>query len=246
MSAEPHEDGFISGVHNYCDRWCERCAFSSRCRAFAIEMTLAVDGFEGELAAAAEGLESAPGQEGSGFDFALEEAEAAVSEEDIEREMLRHDAAWLVVDTHPLMEAVKALTKLAEPLIEGAGRRAESGGAEAEAFRDPLEILCRYRYLVQAKIHRALLGREEDRDPNEEEEPFPSDADGSAKIAHITCAAARDAARRLGDLDPALAPPAHVYAQAADRALGLIDQAFPGHRTFRRPGFDDTADTKEA
>ncbi len=30
------------------------------------------------------------------------------------------------------------------------------------------------------------------------------------------------------------------YAQAADRALGLIDQAFPGHRSFHRPGFDDT------
>ncbi len=241
MSAEPHEHGFIPGIHNYCDRWCERCAFRSRCRAYAIEMTLAVDGFEGELAAAAEGLESAPGEEGPGFDFALEEAEAAVTETDIEREMLRHDAAWLVADTHPLMEAVKTLTKLAEPLIEGAGRRAESGGADAEAFREPLEVLCRYRYLVQAKVHRALLGREEDRDAEEEEEgdPIPSDADGSAKIAHISCAAARDAARRLGDLDPALAPPAAVYAQAADRALALIDQAFPGHRSFRRPGFDD-------
>ncbi|MBK9357090.1 MAG: hypothetical protein IPN08_06850 [Bacteroidales bacterium] len=21
----------ISGIHNYCDRWCERCAFTSRC-----------------------------------------------------------------------------------------------------------------------------------------------------------------------------------------------------------------------
>ena len=28
-------DGFIVGVYNYCDRWCERCAFTSRCRVFA-------------------------------------------------------------------------------------------------------------------------------------------------------------------------------------------------------------------
>jgi hypothetical protein len=28
---------FISGIYNYCDRWCERCAFTSRCFLYAIE-----------------------------------------------------------------------------------------------------------------------------------------------------------------------------------------------------------------
>src|SRR5690349_14109569 len=28
---------FISGIYNYCDRWCERCAFSSRCLLYASE-----------------------------------------------------------------------------------------------------------------------------------------------------------------------------------------------------------------
>ena len=28
-------DGFIVGIFNYCDRWCERCALTSRCRVFA-------------------------------------------------------------------------------------------------------------------------------------------------------------------------------------------------------------------
>jgi len=241
MTEERHEHGFIPFIHNYCDRWCERCAFSSRCRAFAIQMAIAVEGFEGEPAGAAEDLESAPGEGGPGFDCVDEEAGEAVTEADIEREMLRHDAAWLVADAHPLMEMVKALTKLAEPLMEEAGRRAESGGTEAEPFREPLEVLGRYRYLVQAKIHRALLGREEDPDLDETGQPIPSDADGSAKIAHITCAAARDAALRLGALDPALAPLAAPYVQTADRVLGLIDQAFPAHRSFRRPGFDDIA-----
>src|SRR5689334_464552 len=31
---EVHE-GFIVGIFNYCDRWCEACAFTSRCRLFA-------------------------------------------------------------------------------------------------------------------------------------------------------------------------------------------------------------------
>ncbi len=28
---------FISGIHNYCDRWCERCQFTSKCAVYAIE-----------------------------------------------------------------------------------------------------------------------------------------------------------------------------------------------------------------
>lgn len=236
---EEHEHRFIPGIHNYCDRWCERCAFSSRCRAFAIEMTIAVDGFEGELAAAAADLAPDPGEEGPGFDFLAEAEDEAATDPEIEREMLRRDAQWLVADAHPLMEMAKTLTKLAEPLIEGTSGRAEAGGKEAEAFRGPLEVLCRYRYLVQAKIHRALLGREEGPDLDDEGRPIPSDADGSAKIAHITCGAALEAARRLAALDPALALPVAAYAQTAERILRLIDQAFPGHRAFRRPGFDD-------
>jgi hypothetical protein len=28
-------DGFIVSIFNYCDRWCETCAFTARCRLFA-------------------------------------------------------------------------------------------------------------------------------------------------------------------------------------------------------------------
>ena len=39
------QDGFIVGVFNYCDRWCERCPFTSHCRVFAdhVEMEAALD-----------------------------------------------------------------------------------------------------------------------------------------------------------------------------------------------------------
>src|SRR3712207_1594506 len=31
------EERFIDGIFNYCDRWCERCPFTSRCRVYAME-----------------------------------------------------------------------------------------------------------------------------------------------------------------------------------------------------------------
>jgi len=37
------KDGIIPGISSYCDQWCERCAFTSRCSAFLVDKTLGVD-----------------------------------------------------------------------------------------------------------------------------------------------------------------------------------------------------------
>ena len=39
------QDGFIVGIFNYCDRWCERCALTSYCGLFAdhAEMEASLD-----------------------------------------------------------------------------------------------------------------------------------------------------------------------------------------------------------
>src|SRR5258705_744207 len=34
---EADDPRFISGIYNYCDRWCERCQFTSRCLLYAQE-----------------------------------------------------------------------------------------------------------------------------------------------------------------------------------------------------------------
>src|SRR5215471_1674643 len=34
---------FITGIYNYCDRWCERCGFTSRCLLFAQEQADGID-----------------------------------------------------------------------------------------------------------------------------------------------------------------------------------------------------------
>lgn len=34
---------FISGIYNYCDRWCERCQFTSRCLLYALEKKESLD-----------------------------------------------------------------------------------------------------------------------------------------------------------------------------------------------------------
>ena len=31
---ELDSEGYIVGIHNYCDRWCERCQFTEQCRIY--------------------------------------------------------------------------------------------------------------------------------------------------------------------------------------------------------------------
>lgn len=42
-------DRFIIGVYNYCDRWCERCALTNRCRLFADQTEMEFEADHGAL-----------------------------------------------------------------------------------------------------------------------------------------------------------------------------------------------------
>jgi len=33
----------LPGIHNYCDRWCERCPLTKRCAVFAMEQAESTD-----------------------------------------------------------------------------------------------------------------------------------------------------------------------------------------------------------
>lgn len=239
MAVDRDEQGFIRGIFNYCDRWCERCPLASQCRTYAMEMSIQIDGVDGELTQAAKGLREDPAEGWAGEDF-LAEAEDALSNEELAQERLARDVADVIVETHPLAVEADRLADLAGPLIKAADARVTAGGQESESYRLPLEVLSHYRYFVAAKVHRALSGREDPPIPGyDDEHPFPSDADGSAKVASLACDAARDAAKHLADLDSGLAALVARFVQTVGRVLQLIDETFPGHRTFRRPGFDD-------
>lgn len=46
----PDKQGYIPGIHNYCDRRCERCRFMRQCRVGALEADDAEDGPDAEIA----------------------------------------------------------------------------------------------------------------------------------------------------------------------------------------------------
>ena len=119
-------------------------------------------------------------------------------------------------------------------LLGTAGVANEAVGVE-EAFA----VIRWYQYFIAAKLTRAIQGKvEEEEEGEKRSEEFPSDADGSAKIALIAIE------RSLG----AWAVIPRQYALYAERVYEIIsfldhlrqavEETFHGARSFIRPGFD--------
>ena len=41
-----NEETTVPGIYNYCDRWCERCRFQSRCRLISMDRELSDSGMD--------------------------------------------------------------------------------------------------------------------------------------------------------------------------------------------------------
>lgn len=246
--------GFISGIYNYCDRWCERCPQTSRCLNYSIAADEFVDPetrdvsndafwkklsgiFEDTVAllrerAAAEGLDL------NTIDLdKLEEEEQLVAEAADGHESSR--------DARFYGEMTEDWFKNAEPLFEenqtpGPQFRFPAGnneGAEKDEIDDALEVIRWYQNQIYAKIMRAVSGAiEEKKEPHEGLDQYARDSDGSAKVALIGIDRSMAA---WGIINNRFPNPEirHIIAHL-DRLRRRIENDFPDARAFIRPGFD--------
>jgi hypothetical protein len=246
---------FIPGIYNYCDRWCERCAFTSRClnyamseeeeRADAEARDAANKAFWDKLDEVFETAAEMIEEQSEEMDFELDEGEF---EEYVRQDKEVHEAAESQPFSRLAMKYVDVVDqwfKLNEVLLgdKDAERKllaqADIHGAEVSdsemTIRDCLEVLRWYQPQIWVKLCRAAGGAI--RADLEDAEAFQDDADGSAKVAIIgierSIAAWATLLRRFPDHeDPILA------LAILKRLLRQVDAAFPNARAFQRPGFD--------
>ncbi len=249
---------YISGIYNYCDRWCERCPFTARCMNFAMGEEFFPNQEEHDLNNAAfwdqmhEMFRATLGliqemAEEAGLDLDALEVDDEVMEQE---QRLQEDAR-----NHPLARAAEAYTEQAIAWYEGAreqglfqekedtlNRTARLGLAdarpqeEADAIIDAVEIIHWYQYQIHVKILRALHGDMEERP--EILKDMPRDADGSAKVSLIGIDRSIGAWRALWthfpDQEDAILP----ILVHLERLRRSVETAFPDARAFFRPGFD--------
>jgi hypothetical protein len=227
-------DGFIVGIYNYCDAWCDRCAFPSRCRAFAdkCQMEATLDPGLAPVATAPGHPSDAPPppprwlQElldelneasrslpGEAPDIYLPRESRVVRERDaIDRRgetYLRRTRAWLTTQEFDWSP--------------------QSG--------DPRAVIEWFHMMIHVKTMRALRGLAGD-DPSERDWP-PDHHDGSAKVALIGIDRSHTAWLDLVSVGLLSASDVAPFLEDLVWLRAALERTFPNARSFVRTAFDE-------
>jgi hypothetical protein len=247
---------FIDGIYNYCDRWCERCTFTSRCRNYESTSKLSPEQLDMNNKAFWDNISA-------NFKKTLEWVHKSAEKHGIdlskpmskeeEKEYEQHESFLRkATKNHELTKLCNQYQKAARPFLEQREQLTEKARELAKEVHmgikdeevvlvtvkdisDSVEIIQWYLFFIDVKLQRALHGKLEDG----EDYGYPKDSDGSAKIALIAIERSMNAWMRLYESmssseDVALKS-LSILAKLKEKAL----VEFPNAMQFHRAGFDD-------
>ncbi len=246
----------ISGIYNYCDRWCERCAFTSCCLNYATEKADFVDASVRDLSNKAfwDKLQSIFQQtkemltelaQEQGIDLNAIDVESASSEifdkmDELKNHELAVNASHYSEMVDKWFESEYSLFEQKEEELDtmlNLGIKGDKPIAEADEIRDAVEVIHWYQHQIYVKLQRALM--------QDEPAETPNDSDGSALVALIAINRSIGAWGRLQEHFPEKTDSILKILLHLDRLHKKIEQEFPHVRKFKRPGFDDAVSPLE-
>lgn len=219
----------IDFISEYCDRWCERCAFTNRCSAYAVQAALGMCGDLGEALQLAVGAPMAPGASTQ-----LVTKVVAVRPTPQEVRELQAEAA---AHARRIKEAPLTMHAMKVAIAEHRWFHAHAAIRESDdaIVREAVAIVSWDSSFIGGKLARALHGRESS---DQDDDPIQNDWNGSAKIALISIERSESAwqtiAQSTGDAAAA------ELAAAMSNLRDEVEEAFPFARLFQRPGFDES------
>jgi hypothetical protein len=249
------DDKFISGIYNYCDRWCERCPFTARCMNFALveeqfpnqeSLDIQNEAFWQRLSETfhmtLELVTDMAEREGIDLD--------AVDIEDQEKQERLDDE---IARTHQCCRMSRAYIDMVDEWFDSVKELSEKeeDALDAEmhfemASMDPfgkhalcdeaLEVIRWYQHQIYVKLMRAVRGslREQDKLLDE----FAKDSDGSAKVALIGIDRSIGAWGQLRTCFFEYETTILKILVHLESLRRNVEEAFPVAREFIRPGFD--------
>jgi len=241
---------FISGIYNYCDRWCERCPMASRCLLYAQEQDDADDSpetrdinneaFWKKLASIFQETREliTKWAEEAGLDL------SEVDEKEITRIKKRRERA----SNGPLANAGKAYASAVtewfsdfDQTISSSDTQAtEADSEQNELLDDARDVIYWYQYQIAVKTIRALSSRAEEKEEAEIfGDEFPKDSDGSAKVALLGIDRSISAWRIIQLCVPERAELIVPVILQLEKLRQATERKFPNARDFIRPGFDE-------
>lgn len=253
------DDNNIPGIYNYCDRWCERCPFTSRCLNYAMGLKHFPDEESHDIENEAfwESLESMFSAtlallremaEEQGIDLeaisdeemeAIEKAEQREQERVVAHELSERSKSYIEMVDQWFDAADSVFEKKRDDLIALVRLNIPGADPEAEAIAlsDAVEVIRWYQFFIHVKLMRALHSQAEDE--WFDQEGFPRDSDGSAKIALIAIDRSIAAWGVLLRAFPKQETEILQILAYLDRLRQDAEREFPRARAFVRPGFDE-------
>ncbi|MGD8781383.1 MAG: hypothetical protein PVH88_20760 [Ignavibacteria bacterium] len=245
---------YIEGIFNYCDRWCERCNFTSRCLSYDIsknefgdteKLDLTNKEFWDRLSkmflTTLEMLKEEA--EKMGIDLDSFESEEIKNDMIVKEESTKNNI--LVIKSKKYAEEVDKWFEESAYLFEQKGielnQALELNLSNSNPYdniyqlQDITEIVRWYQYQISAKLYRAVHGRMYDDDDLNE---FPKDSDGSAKVALIGIDRSIMAWGKMLDHFPDEEDEILSVLIMLSRLKNYVEKEFPNARAFVRPGFD--------
>ncbi len=235
----------ITGVHNYCDRWCERCRFLDRCAVGVLELKRWAKGqnwqpedFFKELDA----MFDLPTGETPDWLADMEFPVADLEEEEPNPQIEALQTAMRKQGTR-YYKAVQAFLRAQE--AELAARHIDLNAAftegrdqqERSELAEAMEVIHWYMHFMFVKGSRALGGLE-DMHEDHWDSKNQSDANGSAKIAMMAAQRSMGAWEVVRRHWPDQQGTISGFIRQINQFRHLMEQHFPDWPTFVRPGFD--------
>ncbi|MDJ0595675.1 MAG: hypothetical protein QNJ72_37780 [Pleurocapsa sp. MO_226.B13] len=243
---------YIPGIYNYCDRWCERCQFTSRCLSHSLE-----EDQNCQLESIDRANERFWSSIKDSFELALSLVTDLAREEGIDLTAIEIDEDDEIdnkvnILTHRAMnyatmvdEWFKNNRNIIENELLKSKTRSLWKSSHSQTTETPIslqevvEVINYYQYAIAVKLSRAIDSR--DREAKIGLEAISKDSDGSAKIALVEIDRSINAWSELLKSFEAERKDIFKIINYLQQIREIAETEFPNARSFVRPGFDEIA-----
>ena len=246
---------FITGIYNYCDRWCERCPFTSRCLNFALGDEQFGDPESRDITNKLFWKKLA-----ETFRVTLDLLKEAAEREGIDLNSLgteeladQESSGEEAAENHECCRAAEIYGEMVDEWFDSASDLFGQGEDdlnlkvlldipnvnpiwEGAGLEEAVQVVRWYQHQIYVKLMRAIHGRLEEKSPIHDE--FYSDSDGSAKVALIAIDRSIAAWGEIQHHYPLRDADIRDILVHLGRLRRSVEKVFPGARSFIRPGFD--------
>ena len=258
MSEE--KKSYIPGIYNYCDRWCQRCGFTSNCYLFTTESRIASHEImnNGEFPKAEDIFKPLDEEEDNeelffdeeeddDLDFDDEEyGENENSNEEVEEDnplrrieqnnsLIEELSDNYLENAHILIKAIDAKFNFYESMHKN------TISEEVKKIQNGFEIFSFYHMFIHVKYKRAMHAKYDllKEDDDEMKEMHDYDMNGTAKIATISVNNSISALNELYHALPEFDKEISELLILLGKIKNESDKEFPDCMSFKRPGLDE-------